>query len=290
MLFFLFSALILVIGIAVWRYGKKEEANGPQIGGKVVVALGALMLLFNFFVIVPAGHVGVVDTFGVVSEKALESGINVVNPLASIHNMSVQTQEIKEVMDTPSKEGLNIHLEVSLLYRLNPAFAPAIYRTVGMGYADVVLTPQFRSVVRDVTASAEAKALYSAERSVLGHAMVVDVQKLVDSRGIIIEAAPLRGIGLPQSLTFSIEEKQKADQENQRMEFILSKEKKEADRKRIEATGIRDFQKIVKEGIDPQLLQWKGIEATEKLANSPNTKVIVIGSGKSGLPVILDTK
>ncbi|HQH41416.1 MAG TPA: hypothetical protein PK825_06715, partial [Bacteroidales bacterium] len=108
--------------------------------------------------------------------------------------------------------------------------------------------------------------------------------------GIVIEASPLRRIALPEGLRAAIEEKLRAEQESQRMQFVLAKERQEADRKRIEAQGISDFQNIVSKGISEQLLRWKGIEATEKLANSTNTKVIVIGAGKDGLPLILDTK
>jgi regulator of protease activity HflC (stomatin/prohibitin superfamily) len=105
-----------------------------------------------------------------------------------------------------------------------------------------------------------------------------------------VESTPLRNVALPSQLTEAIEQKQRADQEAQRMEFILLKERQEADRKRIEAKGIADFQTIVAAGISEQLLRWKGIEATEKLSNSPNTKVIIVGAGKDGLPIILDTK
>jgi regulator of protease activity HflC (stomatin/prohibitin superfamily) len=117
-----------------------------------------------------------------------------------------------------------------------------------------------------------------------------ELSKTMEKRGVYIETTPLRNVSLPTQLTEAIEQKQRADQESQRMEFILTKEKQEADRKRIEAQGIADFQKIVSSGISEQLLRWKGVEATEKLANSPNTKVIIVGSGKDGLPVILDTK
>jgi len=136
----------------------------------------------------------------------------------------------------------------------------------------------------------QASALYSTERDQLGLAIQEELARIVAPRGVIIETTPLRNVALPVQLTEAIEQKQKADQESQRMEFILTKEKQEADRKRIETKGIADFQTIVAAGISEQLLRWKGIEATEKLATSPNAKVIVIGAGKDGLPIILDTK
>src|SRR5690606_33353271 len=196
-------------------------------------------------------------------------------------------QELKEIMNVPSKEGLNVELEISLLFSLSFENANRIYKTVGENYAEKILLPQFRSVVRGITASYEAKALYTAEREVLSNKIERELSNLVNQRGISLEAAPLKQIKLPAGLTASIEEKLKSEQESQRMQFVLEREKQEAERKRIEAQGIADFQKIVSQGISDQLLKWKGIEATEKLAGSNNAKVIVIGSGKDGLPIIL---
>jgi len=204
-----------------------------------------------------------------------------------VEKMSIKTQELKELMSVPSKEGLSVNLEISLLFKLDSEKANEIYKTVGPNYAEIILTPQFRSVVRGVTARYEAKALYTASREKLAGEILSELERLVGPRGIIVEQAPLRQIQLPDRLTKSIEEKLQAEQESQRMEFILTREKQEAERKRIEAKGIADFQDIVSRGISDQLLKWKGIEATEKLANSPNTKVVIIGSGKDGLPLIL---
>jgi regulator of protease activity HflC (stomatin/prohibitin superfamily) len=190
-------------------------------------------------------------------------------------------------MKVPSKEGLTVELEISLLFKLTPDKANIIYKTIGPNYTEIILIPQFRSVVRGVTARYEAKALYTNSREKLADEIVSELAGLVGRRGITVEAAPLRQIVLPDRLTQAIEEKLQAEQESQRMEFVLKKEEKEAQRKRIEAKGIADFQTIVSEGINEQLLKWKGIEATEKLANSTNAKIIVIGSGKDGLPIIL---
>ena len=201
--------------------------------------------------------------------------------------MSIKTQELKETMKVPSEEGLTIDLEMSLLFRLDSEKANEIYKTVGPNYVDIILVPQFRSVVRGVTARYEAKALYTASRDKLAGEIVEELEKLVGPRGITIEQAPLRQITLPSGLTKSIEEKLQAEQESQRMQFVLQRESQEADRKRIEAKGIADFQDIVSKGISEQLLKWKGIEATEKLANSQNSKVVIIGAGKEGLPIIL---
>jgi regulator of protease activity HflC (stomatin/prohibitin superfamily) len=193
-------------------------------------------------------------------------------------------------MQVLSREGLTIGLEISALYRLDPDSAASIYRKVGEDYVDVVLVPQFRSISRAVTASFQASALYSTEREKLGSSIQDELARTVGPRGIIIETTPLRNVALPTQLTDAIEQKQRAEQESQRMEFILAKERQEADRKRIEAKGIADFQSIVAQGISEPLLRWKGIEATEKLAASQNAKVVIVGAGKDGLPIILDTK
>ncbi len=244
----------------------------------IFVAL--FIALLQCFTIIPAGHTGVIDFLGYVSDNTLKPGVNIVNPMANVEKMSIKTQELKELMSVPSKEGLSVDLEISLLYKLDSEKANDIYKTVGPNYAEIILVPQFRSVVRGVTARYEAKALYTASREKLASEILTELEHLVGPRGIIVEQAPLRQIKLPERLTKSIEEKLQAEQESQRMEFILTREKQEADRKRIEAQGIADFQEIVSKGISEQLLKWKGIEATEKLAGSQNTKVVIIGSGK----------
>lgn len=290
---FILSALIAVGGFFVWFTARKRAEFNAMVkkSANMAVAVGAafsLIALGQCFTVIPAGHVGVVDFFGIVSDTPLIAGINPVNPLAKVHKYSVQTKEHKETMRVLSKEGLTIELEISALYRLNPDSAASVYKTISGGdYEGVILVPQFRSISRSVTASVEASALYSTERERLGSAIQSELAQVVSHRGIIIETTPLRNVGLPTQLTEAIEQKQRADQESQRMQFVLTKEKQEADRKRIEAQGIADFQRIVAQGISEQLLRWKGIEATEKLASSSNAKVVVIGSGKDGLPLIL---
>ena len=202
-----------------------------------------------------------------------------------------KTNEVVFAVDLPVVAKRDVNMEISSLYRLDPDSAARVYKTIAGGdYESIILIPQFRSISRSVTASFQASALYSTERDQLGLTIRKELAKAVAPRGVIIETTPLRNVALPVQLTEAIEQKQKADQESQRMEFILTKEKQEADRKRIEARGIADFQVIVAAGISEQLLRWKGIEATEKLAASSNSKVVIIGAGKDGLPIILDTK
>ena len=289
-MFFLIFILVAVAAFFSWRTMRINPNTAGSANISLLVAIGAFVAaLSNCFTVIPAGHVGVVDFFGTVSENTLKAGINPVNPLARVVKMSVKTQELKEVMDVPSKEGLTVQQEVSVLYHLNPEKAADVYKTVGEDYETIIIEPQFRSVTRGVTAGFEAKALYTSEREHLSKLILGELENMIANRGVTVESAPLRRVGLPAGLSSSIEQKLQAEQESQRMQFVLTKEKQEADRKRIEAQGISDFQKIVNQGLNSQLLTWKGIEATEKLANSPNTKVIIVG-GKDGLPLILDTK
>lgn len=284
---FIISIIAAVIAFAVYVNAKKRFSKPESNFALIGVAIASLIALLQFFTVVPAGSVGVVDFLGNVSDNTLKAGVNVVNPLANIVKFTIKTQEIKETMSVPSKEGLTVQLEISLLYHLNPDNASRIYKSVGENYSEIILTPQFRSVVRGVTSRYDARALYTSERETLARQMEQELTKLVEPRGITIESAPLRQIVLPAGLTASIEDKLKAEQETQRMEFVLKREEQEAERKRIEAKGVADFQDIVSKGISEQLLKWKGIEATEKLANSNNSKIVVIGSGKDGLPLIL---
>lgn len=285
---FLVLVLVTIVTFAGFivlrKNGKKQESFLSLIIALVFAGISAVQL----FTVIPAGTVGVVDFLGMVSDNTLKPGVNLVNPMARIIKYSFKTQEAKENMTVPSKEGLPVQLEISLLYRVDPLKANDIYKSVEAGdYLNVILKPQFRSVVRGVTAKFEAKALYTGAREQLAKQIIEKLQTLVGPRGIIIEEAPLRQIILPPGLSQSIEQKLQAEQESQRMAFILQKEEQEADRKRIEAKGIADFQDIVSKNISDQLLKWKGIEATENIAQSPNSKVIVIGSGKDGLPLIL---
>jgi prohibitin 1 len=284
---FVVAILAAVVAYFVYRNAKKRfnkpEANFALLG--IVVAV--LIAISQFWTVIPAGHVGVIDFFGNVSDNTLYPGVNLVNPMATIVKFDARTQERRELMNVLSKEGLSAEVEISLLFSLSFENANKIYKTVGEDYVEKILIPQFRSVVRGVTASYEAKALYSEAREELSKKIETDLAKLVEPRGITLESAPLRQIMLPAGFVNSIEEKLKAEQESERMQFILRRETQEAERKRIEAKGIADFQEIVSKGISEQLLKWKGIEATEKLASSPNSKVVVIGSGKDGLPIIL---
>lgn len=284
---FIIAILAAAIAAAVYSSAKKRMNSQESFFALIGMSVAILIAVLQCWTIIPAGHVGVIDFFGNVSDKTLYPGVNLVNPMANVVKFDARTQELKETMTVPSKEGLSIELELSLLFSLSFENANKIYKTVGEDYVERIVVPQFRSVVRGVTSQYDAKALYTAEREQLSKQIETELFKLVGPRGINIESSPMRQITLPQGLKASIEEKLKAEQESQRMQFVLQRETQEAERKRIEAKGIADFQEIVSKGISEQLLKWKGIEATEKLALSGNTKIVVIGSGKDGLPLIL---
>ncbi len=261
--------------------------KGCGIGLYIVAAIAVVYIAMNSFVVIPAGNVGVKSLFGKVDPVVLTSGFHVVNPLVSIEKMSVRTQELTEEAIVPSREGLSVNLDVTLLYSLVPDKAPEVYRTIGSNYGQVVIEPQFRSVIRGATASYDAKALYTSEREVIASAMMSHLEPLLAPRGIRVEKILLRSMTLPPILSDAISKKLEAEQQAEQMKFVLDRERQEADRKRVEAEGIADFQKRVADGLTESYLKWKGIEATQKLAESGNSKIVIIGAGPSGLPVIL---
>jgi regulator of protease activity HflC (stomatin/prohibitin superfamily) len=270
--------------------GKVIDVNNTpllKLAGLAIVALIGVVLLFSCVTKVQTGHVGVLTLFGRVTPDVLPEGIHLINPLKANNEMSIQTQTIKESASVPSSEGLVMNLDTSLIYHLDPTRAADVYQKIGSDYEAVVVEPTLRAAIREATASHTANALYTGEREMVAKQISDQLTTELNKRGLLVENVLLRDIQLPQTLKASIEAKQQAEQEALAMNFRLQKEKQEAERKRIEAAGIRDFQQIVAQGISPQLLEWKGIEATELLAKSPNSKVVVIGNSKNGLPLIL---
>ena len=257
-----------------------------QIGIVIVV----ILLLMWSTTSIPTGNVGVLTLFGRVTGETLPEGIHLINPLKSVQKLSVQTQSVKESANVPSNEGLILALDTSLLFRLDKSKAAFVYQTVGDNYAEKIVEPTLRAAIRAATSAHTANALYTNARELVQSQIQDELTKELAPRGVIVENVLLRDVQLPAMLKGSIEAKQQAEQDALRMSFILQKEKQEAERKRIEAQGIADFQKIVAQGISPQLLEWKGIEATEKLAASANAKVVIIGNPKNGLPLVLEPK
>ena len=262
--------------------------------GKRILQLAILVVLIIVVLAsttsIPTGNVGVLTLFGRVTGETLPEGIHLVNPLKSVQKLSVQTQSVKESANVPSNEGLILALDTSLLFRLDKDKAAFVYQTVGDNYAEKIVEPTLRAAIRASTSAHSANALYTNARELVQQQIQDELKTQLAPRGVIVENVLLRDVQLPAMLKGSIEAKQQAEQDALRMSFILQKEKQEAERKRIEAQGIADFQKIVATGISPQLLEWKGIEATEKLATSANAKVVIIGNPKNGLPLVLEPK
>jgi prohibitin 1 len=282
-------------GAASRMEGQMRNTITLEEGGRKIVRRGALsmfglllvaLVVANSVSCVTTGHVGVITLFGKVTGRTIGEGIHLVNPLSRVHTLDIRTQEIKERAAVPSKEGLIMGLEASVLYHLAPDRAAEVFQKVGNQYSDVLLVPNFRSAMRGVTAANNASTLYSDARESIARQVLDDLRTAVQPRGIVIENVLLRDLQLPDTLKHAIEAKQQAQQDAQRMEFVLQKERQEAERKRVEAQGIKDFQDIVSQGISDKLLEWKGIEATMELSRSPNAKIVVVGNTKTGLPLI----
>ncbi|MGA2102204.1 MAG: prohibitin family protein [Candidatus Sulfotelmatobacter sp.] len=267
--------------------GGGHGGNLIRLIGLGILAFILVILLLSAVTRVGTGHVGVLTLFGKVTGETLGEGIHVINPLKTNNELSIQTQTLKESASVPSSEGLMMSLDTSLIYHLNPDRAADVFQHIGADYENVVVEPTLRSAIRESTASHTANALYTGEREMVAKQITDQITAELSKRGIAVENVLLRDIQLPATLKAAIEAKQQAEQESLAMNFRLQKETQEAQRKRIEAAGVRDFQQIVAQGITPSLLEWKGIEATENLAKSSNTKVVVIGNNKNGLPLIL---
>ncbi|MCM8801179.1 MAG: prohibitin family protein [Candidatus Omnitrophica bacterium] len=200
--------------------------------------------------------------------------------------MNIKTEEIKETMVVPSKEGLSVSLDVSILYRLAPELASDIYKRVGEGYREIAIVPQFRSVCRGVTVNYEAKALYTSSREEIALKIFTDLEAMLKERGIILERVLLRAITLPPTVSQAIEQKLKAEQEAEQMKFILEKEKKEAERKIIEAEGIAKAQEIIAQRLTDRYLTWRFMEKIEAFGKGQNNSIILLPYDQKILPLI----
>merc|ERR1719356_1435305 len=252
----------------------------------------ACPICFVFFVgllcslrTVPAGHLGLVTTFGAPSTDVQDPGMHLCNPFAGMNSLSVKTTLFEQKDAVPTQEGIIVELEVAMLFRIQPDKVYEIFTTLGMDFVDKLIAPLLASEVRALTSQNEAKALYSARELLQGNLTTAMSAELAP-RGIVLEKILLKDVKLPDLLRDSIEAKAQAEQAAERMKFVLAKEEQEANRKTIEAQGIADFQRIVTEGITPSLLQWKGIEATEKFTESSNSKLVIMGNSKASLPVM----
>lgn len=234
------------------------------------------------------GQVGVKRTLGKYADKPYTDGLRVYNPFVSkIVKISTQTENMEVGLTIPSKEGLNILSEASILYNVVPNDAPDLLRNIGKDYERNVIMPVFRSAVADVSSRFYAKDMHTGERATIEEAIKEQMMTYLEDKGIVVEAVLLKSIQMPSSLANAIEEKLEAEQQAQRMEFVLEQTRREAEQRIIEAEGIRDAQNIIAEGLDPNILQFKSIEAFMELAKSPNAKIIVTDGD---LPMIMDSE
>lgn len=267
-----------------------EEITGKQVAkwvGGVVLGIIGLLVLWNCWTTIPSGHVGVVTTFGAVGDDRLPEGFNFVAPWKSIHKISVRTREEPEDADTPTKDGLTVHLEVSLLYSLKPDKAAAVFQKYGPQYDKVIVIPQLRSVMRNITSHYRAEDLYTANRAKIETEFNESFKEALSDDGILVEGILLRDVRLPDTVKKAIEQKLAMDQQAQQMEYTIRKEKLEADRKRAEAQGIADAQKIIQGTLTENYLRYKWIEALHNAA-AHNATMIYIPTGHDGLPLVKD--
>jgi regulator of protease activity HflC (stomatin/prohibitin superfamily) len=314
MIWFALLVAALAVGLRFLRRFVEAELRTivtfASFGAAIVAVLATL---FSFVAIVPAGHEGIAVVFGRVQDRQLNEGLNFVNPFATVVSMTVRTETytMSSVRDEGavkgddsitalSADGLMMPLDVTLAYRLVQADAPWLFRSIGPDYVDKVIRPASRTAVREAIAGFTAQEAYSTRRQELAanidqlltmrlRELLTQHEDFQNRRGFIIEQVMIRNVQLPARVKNAIEEKLEAEQQALRMRFILEKERQEAERKAIEAQGISNFQSIVSKGISEQLLAWKGIEATEQLARSTNSKIVIIGNPKNGMPLIIPT-
>jgi regulator of protease activity HflC (stomatin/prohibitin superfamily) len=287
---FILAVIGLLIGIGLLTCLRRPDIRQLGFFGIGVIVVSLVIVIFSFLKIVPAGHVGVVDLFGKVSPTEKPAGINIVNPFASLKIMSIKTKELKEIMSVPSKEGLSISLDISILHRLDPSMAAEVYTKVGGDYGNIILVPQFRSASRGATANYEAKALYTSGREEISMKIENDLAPLMAQRGVILEKVLLRAVKLPDTVSSAIENKLKREQEAEEMKFVLDKEKKESERKIIEAEGIAKAQEIINQTLTASYLQHEAIQAQMKMSESPNHTTVYIPVGYNGLPLVKEVE
>lgn len=256
----------------------------------VIRIAGLALMLAALFApsctVVRQGEFGVKRKLGKYDDQVYTSGLRTFNPFTStIIKVSGQTENIEVSVNIPSREGLTIQSEVSILYNVVQKETPNLLRTVGLDYEQTIILPVFRSAVADVTARYYAKDMHSGSRAEIETSIRDLMMQNMKGKGIIVESVLLKSIVLPRNLTKAIEEKLEAEQQAQRMEFVLQQEKQEAERKRLQAQGVRDANQIIAEGLTPEILQYKALEAWLELSKSPNAKVIITNGT---VPMVLD--
>lgn len=301
MLIAILGVIILIVGIVMKR--SPEPASNlsgiATIVGVVVILLG---ISSSAFKVIDPGKVGVQTLFGQVQGDVLPSGLHIIDPLVDVTTFSVQTEnytmsaksnegqvEGDDAIRVLSSDGLEVTIDLSVLYRVVPSKAPFIYQNIGEDYVDKIVRPVTRTAIRDNAVNYQAVDLYSTKREEFQYNINKTISDNFAKNGLEVQQILVRNITLPASVRESIESKIQAEQDAQKMQFVLQKERQEADRKRVEAQGIADYQKIISTGLTDKQLQYQSILAQQAIATSPNTKIIIMGSGKA-TPIMLSDK
>lgn len=298
---------LILIGIIIFIASfSLKKMNHPltQFSG-IIRTVGLVVILLGFVTScikqIDAGEIGVKSLFGKVQEEILFSGLNLVNPLVEVKAVDVRTQNYTmsgvhnegdvagdDAIRVLTADGLEVVIDLTVLYHVQSAEAPRIVREIGYDFKNVIVRPITRTMIRDNAVYYTAVDLYSVKRDEFQARIFKTIEVNFKQRGLVLEQLLVRNITLPATVKASIEEKIKAEQEAQKMEFVLQKEKQEAERKRVEAQGIADYQKIISTGLGEKQLQYEQLQVMKGLITSPNAKVIIMGGGKT--PVILDSK
>jgi len=292
--------IVLIIGIIIARNPSSFQRYGGivRIAGIIIMVIGVLI---GSIVQIDAGQVGVKKLFGKVQNDVLHSGLHMINPLIEVTLLDIKTQNYTmsgihdegfktgdDAIRVLTADGLEVTIDLTVLFRLTEADAPRLVKETGVNYVDKIVRPLTRTKIRDNSVYYEAIALYSTKRDEFQNRIFKSIEDDFRKRGLFLEQLLVRNITLPQSVKATIEGKINAEQEAQKMQFILQKEKQEAERKRVEAQGIADYQRIINQGLTDQQLQYEQIKALKEIATSQNAKIIVMGKGNN--PLILDTK
>jgi regulator of protease activity HflC (stomatin/prohibitin superfamily) len=301
MIILILGVIVLVVGTVLKRSPEPQNRFGGTVTivGLVILALGVLSSTFK---IIEPGKVGVQTLFGKVQDNVLESGLHMINPLVDVVTFSIQTEnytmsaksnegpvEGDDAIRVLSSDGLEVTIDLSVLYKVNPAKAPFILQNIGNDYVDKIVRPVTRTAVRDNAVSYAAVDLYSTKRQEFQFKINKTISDNFAKNGLEVQQILVRNITLPATVRASIESKIQAEQESQKMEFVLAKARQEADVKRVEAQGIADYQKILSTGLSDKQLQYESIRAQKDIALSPNTKIIIMG-GKGGNPIMVSDK
>ena len=298
MFLIILGLFILIAGFIVSKQSSPSSryASVIRIVGVLVLIAGTLTSMFK---VIEAGQVGVKSVFGKVDDDVLYSGLNIINPIAEVTSFDVKTQNYTmsgihdegakssdDALRVLSADGLEVIIDLSVLFRVKASSAPYILREIGTDYLEKIVRPVSRTAIRDNAVAYDAVALYSSKRDEFQAKIFETINKSFAKRGLELEQLLVRNITLPASVKASIESKINAEQDAQKMTFVLQKERQEAERKRVEAQGIADYQKILSTGLSDRQLQYESILAQKEIAKSANSKVIIMGNSK-GAPIIL---